>query len=132
MTEQWIIAGAVTIWLVVCAVLDARHGEVTNWLTIPGMAAGIFYVVIMGGDRLILLAAVLVGLILLFIIGSMGSADVKGLTALAGLWPTALFSALVVQGIWGIVVRVRRGRGNEFRAIPAYAFGALLSTVLLV
>jgi len=60
------------------------------------------------------------------------SVDVKVLTTLAGLWPTALLSALVIQGIWGIVVLVRRGRGNEFRAIPAYALGALLSIVLLV
>ncbi len=60
------------------------------------------------------------------------SVDVKVLTALAGLWPAALFSALVVQGIWGIVVLKRRGCGNEFRAIPAYALGALLSAVLLV
>jgi len=60
------------------------------------------------------------------------SVDVKVSTALAGLWPTALFLALVVQGIWVIVVLVRRGRGNEFRTIPAYALGALLSAMLLV
>ena len=132
MTEQWIIAGVVTIWLIVCSIHDVNNGEVPNWLTLPGMAVGILYAVIMGGNRLLLLAAMVIGLLILFILGGMGGADVKVLTALAGLWPTALFTAFIVQGIWGIAVLIRRGRGNEFRAIPAYAIGALLSVVLLV
>jgi len=132
MSEQWIIASSVSIWLIICAILDARYGEVSNWLTIPGMAAGILYAMIMRGDRLILLAAVIAGLMVLYMLGSIGGADVKVLTALAGLWPTALFAAFFVQGIWGVVVLIKRGRGNEFRAIPAYAIGALLSAVLLV
>ena len=59
------------------------------------------------------------------------SVDVKVLTAQAGLWPTALLSALVVKGIWGVVVFVRGGCGNGFYAIPAYALGALLSAYCL-
>ena len=132
MLEQWTIAIMVIIWLAECAVIDARHGEVSNWLTLPGMAAGIIYAITAGGDRLLLLIVAFGALLLLFILGSMGGADVKVLTALAGLWPAALFTAFLVQGIWGIIVLIKRGRGSEFHAIPAYAVGALLSMILLI
>jgi prepilin peptidase CpaA len=132
MSEQLIIAGIVMIWLIACAIYDWMHGEVPNWLTLPGMAAGIIYAIIIGGDRLIILAAAFIGLILLFVLKSMGGADVKVLTALAGLWPAALLAALLAQGIWGAVVLIRKGRGMEFRAIPAYALGAAVSVIILL
>jgi len=122
----------VVIWLCACAVIDARQGEVSNWLTLPGMAAGIAYAFYKGGDRLIILGAAFGLLMLLFLLGSMGGADVKVLTALAGLWPAAMLIAFFVQGIWGIIVLIKRGRGTEFRAIPSYAVGAALSVLLLL
>jgi hypothetical protein len=84
----------------------------------------------MGRERLILVAAALAGLMLLYVLGSLGGADVKVLIALAGLWPAAMLAALLVQGIWGGIVLIKEGRGAEFRAIPAYALGAILSIVL--
>jgi Flp pilus assembly protein protease CpaA len=132
MNGQMIIAAGAITWLVVCAIFDWKTGEVSNWLTLPGMAAGIVYGVIIGGDRLIILAAAFIGLIVLFLLGSMGGADVKVLTALAGLWPAGLLAAMLVQGIWGAVVLIRKGRGAEFRAIPAYALGAVFSVVFLL
>ena len=132
MIEQWVIAVLVILWLGACAFIDARDGEVSNWLTMPGMAIGVGYALFKGGDRLIILGAAFGLLMLLFLLGSMGGADVKVLTALAGLWPTALFVAFFVQGIWGIIVLIKRGRGTEFRAIPSYAVGALLSALLLI
>jgi len=132
MNEQMIISGIVMIWLVICAIQDWRRGEVSNWLTLPAMGAGILYAVLAGGERLILCAAVLVGLMLLYFLGSLGGADVKVLVALAGLWPAAMLAALLVQGIWGAVVLLRRGKGVEFRAIPAYALGAAISILLII
>jgi Flp pilus assembly protein protease CpaA len=130
MTEQLIISAVVLVWLVVCAVQDWKSGEVSNWLTIPAMALGMGYAVYMGRERLILVAAALAGLMLLYVLGSLGGADVKVLIALSGLWPAAMLAALLVQGIWGGIVLIKEGRGAEFRAIPAYALGAILSIVL--
>ena len=130
MKEQLIISAIVLVWLMVCAYQDWRSGEVSNWLTIPAMILGMGYAVYMGRERLILVAAALAGLMLLYVLGSLGGADVKVLVALAGLWPTAMLAALLVQGIWGGIVLIKQGRGAEFRAIPAYALGAMLSIVL--
>ncbi len=132
MNQQLIISALVIVWLAVCAVQDWKHGEVSNWLTIPAMAIGMGYAVYLGSERLILCAAALAGLMLLYILGSLGGADVKVLVALAGLWPEAMLAALLVQGIWGVVVLMKEGRGAEFRAIPAYALGAAISIVFFI
>ncbi len=132
MTREWIIAAVSILWLAVCALQDAKTGEVSNWLTLPGMAAGLVYSVVFGWERVLILAAALLATMLFFFLGSMGGADVKVLVGLAGLWPTAMIAAFLVQGIWGMIVIIRNGRGSEFRAIPSYAVGALLSVVFLV
>ena len=132
MTEQIVISAIVIIWLAICAVQDWKHGEVTNWLTIPAMVMGMGYAVYLGKERAIICAAALAGLMLLYILGSLGGADVKVLVALAGLWPQAMLAALLVQGIWGMVVLVKKGKGAEFRAIPAYALGAAISLIWFI
>ena len=132
MSTHWIIAATTIIWLIICAILDARFGEVPNWLTIPVMFIGIIYAIFIGWERVGLVAIAFVALIILFYLGSMGGADVKVLTALAGLWPAAMIAAFITQGLWGIVVIIKNGRGSEFRAIPSYALGALLSALLLI
>ena len=130
--EKWIIASVSAVWLVICAVYDAKHGEVPNWLTLPGMAAGVLYALIKGGDRLIIMLVTFGLLLVLFILGRLGGADVKVLAGLSGLWPVAMVAAFFMQGLWGIVVLIKKGRGSEFRAIPSYAVGALLSFVFLL
>jgi prepilin peptidase CpaA len=132
MIHEWIIAVCCAVWLIVCAIQDAKTGEVSNWLTLPGMAAGIIYSMFLGWERMAIVGAALAATLLFFIIGSMGGADVKVLTALAGLWPAAMVIAFLSQGIWGLVVMIRRGRGSEFRAIPSYAVGALISFIFLI
>jgi Flp pilus assembly protein protease CpaA len=131
MTEQILISSIVIVWLAVCAFQDWKHGEVSNWLTIPAMIIGMGYSVFQGRERMIICAAALVGLVLLYIMGSLGGADVKVLIALAGLWPTAMLAALLAQGVWGMVVLIKKGRGAKFRAIPTYAVGAAISLVFL-
>jgi len=132
MIEQIIVSSIAILWLAACAILDWKHGEVSNWLTVPGMLAGFAYALMTGGERLVVLAAAFVGLIILYFLGSLGGADVKVLTALAGLWPTAMLAALLVQGIWGIIVLIRSGHGTRFRAIPAYALGAAISVLFIL
>ena len=132
MTGQIIFSAVVIIWLTVCALRDWKNGEVSNWLTIPAMAIGMGYAVYVGRERMIICAAALLGLMLLYILGSLGGADVKVLVALAGLWPQAMLAALLVQGIWGMVVLMKKGKGAEFRAIPAYALGAALSLAFFI
>lgn len=132
MNEQMIISVIVLVWLAACAMQDWKHGEVSNWLTVPGMITGMVYAAFMGRERLFLCAAALAGFALLYILGSLGGADVKVLVGLAGLWPAALMAALLMQGIWGMVVLMKQGKGAEFRAIPAYALGAALSIVLII
>jgi Flp pilus assembly protein protease CpaA len=132
MNEELIISVIVMVWLAVCAFQDWKHGEVSNWLTVPAMAIGMIYAALNGRDRLIICVAAFIGLMLLYILGSLGGADVKVLVALAGLWPAAMLAALLVQGIWGVVVLLKQGRGAEFRAIPAYALGAAMSIVLII
>jgi len=123
---------AMLVWLVACAVFDWRKGEVPNWLTLPGMAAGIAYASLFHSERLVLVAATFIIMLGLFFIKGMGGADVKVLTGVAGLWPAGLVAALLAQGIWGVIVLIRKGRGAEFRAIPAYAAGAALSAIILL
>jgi Flp pilus assembly protein protease CpaA len=132
MYQEWAIAILSIIWLVVCAIQDAKTGEVSNWLTLPGMAAGILFSFFIGWERVAFAGAALLATLLFFFLGSMGGADVKVLTGLAGLWPAAMIAAFIVQGLWGAVVMVRKGRGSEFRAIPSYAIGAALSVLLLI
>ena len=132
MNEELIISVVVMVWLAVCAFQDWKHGEVSNWLTVPAMAIGMITAALNGRDRLIICVAAFIGLMLLYILGSLGGADVKVLVALAGLWPAAMLAALLVQGIWGVVVLLKQGKGAEFRAIPAYALGAAMSIMLII
>ena len=105
-------------------------GEVSNWLTLPFMAAAGVYALMTGGDALLIFIAALIGVFILFYLGGLGGADAKILAVLAGFWPAAFLGALLVQGIWGIIVMLRSGRFATFRAIPTYAAGAIISLLL--
>jgi Flp pilus assembly protein protease CpaA len=95
------------------------------------MVGGILYAAVIRPERLLFVCAAFAILFILFLLNGIGGADVKVLTGLAGLWPVVMIAALLVQGIWGLIVLIRKGRGAEFRAIPAYAVGAALSAVFL-
>lgn len=130
MAENALIKIIVLIWLGVCAWQDWRVGEVSNWLTVPPMPAALVYAVSGGGNAWMWMAAAGLGSFVLFSLGAMGGADAKILITLAGVWPAAMLGSLLVQGVWGVVVLIRQGRGAKFRAIPAYALGSLLSILL--
>jgi Flp pilus assembly protein protease CpaA len=96
------------------------------------MASGVIFAAVFYPERLLILGITFIALMVLFLLNGIGGADVKVLTALAGLWPAAMIAALVVQGTWGLLVLIRKGKGVEFKAIPAYALGASLSALLLL
>jgi Flp pilus assembly protein protease CpaA len=131
MSESALVFVLLFAWLTVCAGFDWRKGEVPNWLTLPGMLGGILYAAVLRPERLLFVCAAFAILFILFLLNGIGGADVKVLTGLAGFWPAMMVAALLVQGIWGLIVLIRKGRGAEFRAIPAYALGAALSALFL-
>lgn len=117
--------GFIVLWLVICGVCDARTGEVPNWLTFPALIIGALNAVAGGRETVIVFLGVLGVLMLTYIKGSVGGADVKILAALAGLWPESL--VLVTLGIWiWMIGRRLLGYRGSFRAVvPMAAFAWL-------
>ena len=101
MNYELIISLIAVCWMLICAFQDWKQGEVSNWLTIPAMTIGMIYAAFMGSERLILCAATLVGLALLYILGGIGGADVKVLVALAGIWRGSNAGSAVGAGYLG-------------------------------
>lgn len=114
------------IWLLVCAWQDFHKGEVSNWLTIPAMLLSAIYALSSGRDAIVFFVLVLIGVFVLFYIGNFGGADAKILVVLAGFWQWAFIAAVLVQGVWGLVMLIRKGRTAGFRAVPTYAAGVLV------
>ncbi len=121
----------ILIWLAICAWSDWKSGEVSNWLTIPPLVGAAIYALIEGQTTMILFISALGGLTLLFFLNAMGGADVKILSTLAGIWPVAFWGALLAQGVWGVVVLLRKGRRATFRAVPAISIGAVMGFLWL-
>lgn len=130
-SAPWLPHTILLIWLAVCAVLDWRKREVSNWLTLPAFFLGIFYALGVGGETLALTSITLV-----VFLGAraawkaQGAADIKVLVALAALWPQALFAALIITAIWS-VIRIARGQGKAaYAGMPPMAIGSLLVLVV--
>lgn len=119
----------ILIWLNVCAFFDWKKGEVSNWLTIPPLIGTALYVAVWDRTNLYLFIGALMGTMLLFFLNAMGGADMKILSTLAGLWVLAFWIAMLAQGIWGLVVMIRKGKHATFRAIPAMAVGSMISFI---
>ena len=120
------------MWLCICAWQDWKTGEVSNWLTIPPFLYSFFHIVFFNKEIMIQFAVIFVILIIFYLINAMGGADVKILTTLIGLWPTAFWGALIVQGVWGLVEIIRKGKKTTFKAIPSFAIGAILGWLLFL
>ncbi len=130
MVQDPIVKIILLTWLCGCAWQDWRVGEVSNWLTLPAVAAAGIYALLAGGNPLLIFIAALIGVFILFYLGSIGGADAKILIVLAGLWPAAFLGAILVQGGWGVIVMLRNGRTAGFRAVPTYAAGALICLLI--
>ena len=130
MVQDTLVKVLVLIWLLVCAWQDWRTGEVANWLTLPPMAAAGIFALFAGRDAVLFFVAALMGVFILFYLGSFGGADAKILVVLAGFWPLAFLAAVLVQGVWGMVMMLRQGRKSGFRAVPTYAAGAMICLLI--
>lgn len=130
MVQGYLFQILILIWLGVCAWQDGKHGEVSNWLTIPPLVGAAAFAVYQGQQTVFLFLGALAGLTILFFLNAMGGADVKALAVLAALWLPAFIGAMVAQGVWGLVTWLRKGRQAEFRALPAMTVGALIVFIL--
>ena len=130
MVQGYLFQILILIWLGVCAWQDGKHGEVSNWLTIPPLVGAAAFAVYQGQQTVFLFYGALAGLTILFFLNAMGGADVKPLAVLAAIWLPAFIGAMVAQGVWGLVTWLRKGRQAEFRALPAMTSGALIVFIL--
>ena len=130
MAQIAVLKIVLVIWLLVCAWQDWRTGEVSNWLTVPAMFSAGIFAWSAGRDAFLLFLVVLVGVVILFYLGGLGGADAKILVVLGGYWPLALVVAILVQGVWGVITLLRKGRTAGFRAVPTYAAGVLVCLVI--
>ena len=130
MVQNPIVKIILLIWLAGCAWQDWQVGEVSNWLTLPPMAAAGAYALLVGGNTRLIFIAALIGVFILFYLGNFGGADAKILVVLAGLWSAAFLGAVLVQGIWGMIMILRNGRSARFRVVPTYIAGALICLLI--
>ena len=130
----WLLAGFLALW---AGALDWRYRRIPNWLTLPGLLAGIA-VNTWGsgwpGAKSSLLGAGL-GLLLLLpfvLIRALGAGDWKLVGALGSfLGPTALLAVLIgsmfVAGIMAIGLIIYKGRVRESARNMAHMIAAFLT-----
>jgi prepilin peptidase CpaA len=130
----WLLAGFLALW---AGALDWRYRRIPNWLTVPGLLAGVAVSAAAGGwsgTKSSLLGAGL-GLAVLLpfvLIKALGAGDWKLIGALgACLGPTRLIAVLVgsmfVAGIMALVLIIYKGRVRQAFANIVRMIGAFLS-----
>ena len=107
----------VIVLVVSAAIIDVRSQRIPNYLTLPGCGIGLMYHVLASGkDGLVfsLLGLILgISLLLLFyVLGGVGAADVKLMGAIGALlgWEgvlKAFFFSAIIGGIYSIIVILR-------------------------
>jgi prepilin peptidase CpaA len=130
----WLLAGFLALW---AGGLDWRYRRIPNWLTVPGLVAGIAVNTLVDGwpgTKISLLGAGL-GLLLLLplvLMRALGAGDWKLIGALgACLGSTRLIAVLIgsmfVAGIMAIGLIVYKGRTRESARNMAHMLGAFLT-----
>ncbi len=130
----WLLAGFLALW---AGGLDWRYRRIPNWLTVPGLVAGIAVNTLADGwpgAKIALLGAGL-GLLLLLplvLVKALGAGDWKLIGALgACLGSTRLIAVLIgsmfVAGIMAIGLIVYKGRIRESARNMAHMLGAFLT-----
>lgn len=128
----WILAVFLAAW---AGVMDWRYRRIPNWLTVPGLVAGIAVNTIAAGwpgAKSSVLGAGLGLLVLLpfVVIKALGAGDWKLIGAIGGcLGPTRLIAVLIgsmlVAGVMALVLIIYKGRlrqaiGNMGRMLGAF------------
>jgi Flp pilus assembly protein protease CpaA len=117
---------AVVIWLAICALWDARTGEVPNVLTLPFLAFGALVALWGGWGSVAIFSLTLSILGVFYALGGIGGADVKILAAVAGLWPESLLEIVMGVVLW-TAVRKLLGRRGSFRAVVPMLISAAVA-----
>lgn len=129
-TSPWLLPMILLGWLVICALRDWHHQEVSNWLTLPPFILALLNAWWQGGETLVLTAITLV----VFLSAraawrAQGAADIKVLVVLASFWPPALYAALLMTALWSVVQILRRQAKVAYAGIPPMAIGAVLVVI---
>jgi len=130
----WLLAGFLALW---AGALDWRYRRIPNWLTVPGLLAGVAVNAVAGGwsgaKGSLLGAGLGLAVLLPFVlIKALGAGDWKLIGALgACLGPTRLIAVLVgsmfVAGIMALVLIIYKGRVRQAFANIVRMIGAFLS-----
>jgi Flp pilus assembly protein protease CpaA len=132
LSGAWIelaIRGGVVVWLALCAIWDARRGEIPNALTMPALLLGGLSAILSGWEGVAFYGIVLLIALAAYFLDMMGGADAKILAALAGLWPLGLMTVLMGIFLW-IVGRRMVGKKGNFRAGLPVALAAAATIVI--
>ena len=126
---MWFVDLILTVLVVIGGIQDFRSGEVSNWITIPLLLAGIVACLLRMNDAQGILSAILIVIVTVFFaLQTMGGADWKVLVGLFGIWPLAGLAAVLAAGGWGLIEMLRtRSRHVRFPGVTVYAFATALT-----
>jgi prepilin peptidase CpaA len=124
----------VVLWLSVCAVYDLCRREVPDWLTLPAVALGLVYRLLMPGDWLPWALGVVT--VALTQAGLLPGGDMKGLVAMAlfdpRLYMLAWLGAGAVYLLWWLLRRERRMPGYVGFVVGAVGWITLIISAIMV
>ena len=127
MDFSWLLSHfSILLFLIFAATQDYKTREVSNWITVPLFFGGVIGILVHLDPLAVLFAIILFAF---WIRGKMGGADVKVLVALLGLWTNAALAALVVLGVWGVVLIAQKKEDKTFPGVVAIAIGAGLTFI---
>jgi len=117
-----------TFWLLPCAIYDARHRRIPNWLTLPPLPIALWWA--WGHGTLGLTLTVLAAGYLAFRFGGLGGADGKLAMVVAAVSPPALaLSGLLLLA--GFIINRLSGRPGSLPAAPFFLTAAIITLLLL-
>ena len=123
------------LWFTICAWLDWRTREVSNWLTLPAIPIALAMRLLGWTNGSWWLAAIVaVGVIVLWLIGGMGGADSKGWLTFALLGDEVILAAAMGILVWyGAIWLYHRSRGfsakERIPGFPGYWLGMVLLSI---
>ncbi|MDE3197618.1 MAG: prepilin peptidase [Acidobacteriota bacterium] len=111
------------VLVLIAAVSDFRTRRIPNWLTLPGVCAGLVANTVLSGvpglkSSLEGLAMGLGIYLLLYIVRAMGAGDAKLMAALGSIlgprdWFFIFLASSIVGGIFAVILMIRKGRAKE-------------------
>ena len=123
---------ALTVLAILAGIQDWRKREVTDWLTWPLFLCGVISAIVSASRLDLLPLIVSIFFLITWYFDWMGGADVRVLVGLWGVWPLAGFLAILVTGLWGLILIMRKRGKERIPALVTIAFGTCLTFLLEV